>query len=148
MPAQTVQAKVSTTVPVHYGETFGVTPNPNATRPATIAAIGNPYGGNSGYAVAPARSAGLDRHRQWHQACAGLGAMVQGGFGGRSRRHTDPGQRRREGAGWHAANIPTVMACRFYSSRRLSAPISTNLEVLSKPPVQYPLRGQAVKGPG
>ncbi len=52
MPAQTPQPKVST-APVHFGETFGVTPNPNATRPATVAAIGNPYGGMQGPAVAP-----------------------------------------------------------------------------------------------
>ena len=41
------------TAPVHLGETFGVTPNPNATRAATVAAIGNPYGGMQGPAVAP-----------------------------------------------------------------------------------------------
>ncbi len=52
MPAQSNQVKPSTK-PVHYGETFGVTPNPNATRPATVAAIGNPYGGMQGPAVAP-----------------------------------------------------------------------------------------------
>ena len=51
-PAQVPQAHPSTT-PVHLGETFGVTPNPNATRPATVAAIGNPYGGMQGPAVAP-----------------------------------------------------------------------------------------------
>src|SRR5262249_29170771 len=52
MPAQNNQVKPST-APVHLGETFGATPNPNATRPATIAALGNPYGGNQGPAVAP-----------------------------------------------------------------------------------------------
>jgi len=52
MPAQNSQVKPST-APVHFGETFGVTPNPNATKPATVAAIGNPYGGMSGPAVAP-----------------------------------------------------------------------------------------------
>ena len=52
MPAQDKSVKPST-APVHLGQTFGVTPNPNATRPATIAAIGNPYGGMSGPAVAP-----------------------------------------------------------------------------------------------
>jgi hypothetical protein len=52
MPAQTPQVKPST-APVHLGDTFGVTPNPNATRPATVAAIGNPYGGMQGPAVAP-----------------------------------------------------------------------------------------------
>jgi TonB family protein len=52
MPAQSNAVKPSTT-PVHLGQTFGVTPNPNATRPATVAAIGNPYGGMNGPAVAP-----------------------------------------------------------------------------------------------
>ncbi len=51
-PALTPQQKVST-APVHFGDLNGVTPNPNATRPATVAAIGNPYGGNSGPAKAP-----------------------------------------------------------------------------------------------
>ena len=51
-PAQTPQVKPST-APVHLGDTFGVTPNPNASRPATVAAIGNPYGGMNGPAVAP-----------------------------------------------------------------------------------------------
>ncbi len=51
-PAQTEQLHPST-APVHLGQTFGVTPNPNATKPATIAAIGNPYGGMQGPAVAP-----------------------------------------------------------------------------------------------
>ena len=52
MPAQSNSVRPST-APVHLGQTFGVTPNPNATRPATIAAIGNPYGGMNGPAVAP-----------------------------------------------------------------------------------------------
>src|SRR6185312_15025635 len=52
MPAQAPQVHPST-APVHLGETFGVTPNPNANRPATIAAIGNPYGGMQGPSVTP-----------------------------------------------------------------------------------------------
>ena len=52
MPAQDSTVKASTK-PVHLGETFGVTPNPNASRPATVAAIGNPYGGMQGPAIAP-----------------------------------------------------------------------------------------------
>lgn len=51
-PALTPQAKPSTQ-PVHFGDLNGVTPNPNASKPATIAAIGNPYGGSQGPAVAP-----------------------------------------------------------------------------------------------
>ena len=38
---------------VHLGDLNGVKPNPNATRPATIAALGNPYGGMKGDAKAP-----------------------------------------------------------------------------------------------
>ena len=52
MPAQNNNVTPSTK-PVHYGQTFGVLPNPNAKGPATVAAIGNPYGGNRGPAIAP-----------------------------------------------------------------------------------------------
>jgi TonB family protein len=52
MPAQDNHVKFSTK-PVHYGQEFGVTPNPNAKGPATVAAIGNPYGGSQGPAIAP-----------------------------------------------------------------------------------------------
>jgi TonB family protein len=52
MPAQDNRVKPST-AKVHLGQTFGVKPNPNAKGPATVAAIGNMYGGNQGPAVAP-----------------------------------------------------------------------------------------------
>lgn len=52
MPAQDNSVKPSTK-PVHYGQTFGVPTNPNAKGPATVAAIGNMYGGNRGPAIAP-----------------------------------------------------------------------------------------------
>lgn len=61
MPAQNRLVRASVR-PVHLGDTFGVIPNPNATRPATVAAIGNPYGDMRGQAVAPhgvVRSAGI-----------------------------------------------------------------------------------------
>jgi TonB family protein len=51
-PALTPQAHPSVT-PVHLGDLNGVRPNPNATRPATVAALGNPYGGSEGKAEAP-----------------------------------------------------------------------------------------------
>jgi TonB family protein len=52
MPAQDNHIKASTK-PVHFGDAFGVTPNPNAKGPATVAAIGNPYGGMQGAAIDP-----------------------------------------------------------------------------------------------
>ena len=51
-PALEPQKKPST-APVHFGDLNGATPNPNASKPATVAAIGNPYGGNQGKAEAP-----------------------------------------------------------------------------------------------
>jgi TonB family protein len=51
-PALTPQAKPQIAA-VHLGDLNGVTPNPNASKPATIAALGNPYGGSQGPAVAP-----------------------------------------------------------------------------------------------
>jgi TonB family protein len=51
-PALTPQAHPSVT-PVHLGDLNGVRPNPNATAPATVAALGNPYGGSQGKAEAP-----------------------------------------------------------------------------------------------
>ncbi len=60
MPAQDSSVKASTK-PVHLGETFGVTPNPNASRPATVAAIGNPYGGERGSSGSASRRCGISR---------------------------------------------------------------------------------------
>ncbi|WP_263359384.1 energy transducer TonB [Acidicapsa ligni] len=51
-PALTPQQHPSTQ-PVHFGDLNGVTPNPNANKPATVAALGNPYGGSQGKAEAP-----------------------------------------------------------------------------------------------
>jgi TonB family protein len=51
-PALTPQLHPSVT-PVHLGDLNGVKPNPTATRPATIAALGNPYGGMQGNSEAP-----------------------------------------------------------------------------------------------
>lgn len=51
-PALEPQQHPSVTA-VHLGDLNGVRPNPNATRPATVAALGNPYGGMQGNAEAP-----------------------------------------------------------------------------------------------
>ena len=86
-PAQVPQAKPST-APVHLGETFGVTPNPNATRPATVAAIGNPYGGMEGPAVAPRGVVGSAGIGNGTKAGSNAGDGRQGGIG------RDPGRDR------------------------------------------------------
>jgi TonB family protein len=51
-PALTPQARPQI-AETHLGDLNGVKPNPAATRPATIAALGNPYGGMKGNAEAP-----------------------------------------------------------------------------------------------
>jgi TonB family protein len=51
-PALTPQVHPSVE-PVHLGDLNGVKPNPNASKPATIAALGNPYGGMQGKSEAP-----------------------------------------------------------------------------------------------
>lgn len=84
MPAQEQQLKPST-APVHFGETFGVTPNPNAAKPATIAAVGNPYGGNSGPAVAPhgvVGSTGIGNGLKSGSSSGTVGRVASAGLGG------------------------------------------------------------------
>jgi TonB family protein len=51
-PALTPQQHPSVQL-THLGDLNGVKPNPNANKPATVAALGNPYGGMQGNASAP-----------------------------------------------------------------------------------------------
>jgi TonB family protein len=134
MPAQNNQVKPST-APVHLGETFGATPNPNATRPATIAAIGNPYGGMQGPAVAPhgvVGSAGIGNGLKSGSNAGVVGKVASAGIPGASG-NSPTGTYGKVGS----AGIPaetTVAAVQ----RPVNMPVqSTEVEVLSKPPVQY-----------
>lgn len=132
MPAQNTTVKAST-APVHLGETFGATPNPNATRPATVAAIGNPYGGMNGPAVAPhgvVGSTGLGNGTKYGSSAGNLGKVASAGIPGAT------------GAG--PANYGRVGSAGIPGMTQVAAPKmntqvvrSTAVEVLSKPPVQY-----------
>jgi TonB family protein len=133
MPAQDNHVKAST-APVHFGQTFGAVPNPNATRPATIAAIGNPYGGMRGPAVAPhgvVGSTGIGN---------GLKSGSNAGMAGRVATAGIPRTTSTAPNGNYgkvaSAGIP-AMAAVAAAPKMTAAPVSTNLEVLSKPPVQY-----------
>lgn len=134
MPAQTNTVKAST-APVHLGETFGVTPNPNASRPATVAAIGNPYGGMQGPAVAPhgvVGSAGIGNGLKSGSNAGVVGKVAQAGIpGGTGTANTGYATGKVASAGIQnqVAATPAVQA------HKEVAP--TNLEVLSKPAVQY-----------
>lgn len=134
MPAQNNTVRAST-APVHLGQTFGVTPNPYANRPATVAAIGNPYGGMQGPAVAPhgvvgstgignGTRSGSNAGVYGHVASAGIPGATGTGNGGGVYGHVA------------SAGIPS-MAAPAPVQHYQQAQNSTDLEVLSKPPVEY-----------
>jgi TonB family protein len=134
MPAQVNTVKAST-APVHLGETFGVTPNPNASRPATVAAIGNPYGGMQGPAVAPhgvVGSVGIGNGLKSGSNAGVVGKVAQAGIPGGTGTAT---------TGYAgkvaAAGIPNQVAAAPAVQQRPKEVGPTNLEVLSKPAVQY-----------
>jgi len=143
MPAQTIQTKVST-APVHFGQTFGVTPNPNATRPATVAAIGNPYGGMNGAAIAP------------HGVVGGTGigngikAGSNGGVVGKVASAGIPGATNSSAGsmGKVASTGIPGMTTAVTVPRMTGTPASTNLEVISKPPPQYTAEAKEMKVQG
>ena len=132
MPAQNASVKAST-APVHLGQTFGATPNPNANRPATIAAIGNPYGGNQGPAVAPhgvVGSTGIGNGLKSGSNSGVVGRVASAGIPGAAH-GTSAVQGRVASAG-----IPqTTQAVAVQQS--VAQVSSTSLEILSKPAVQY-----------
>jgi TonB family protein len=133
MPAQNNMVKPST-APVHLGETFGATPNPNATRPATVAAIGNPYGGMNGPAVAPhgvVGSTGLGNGTKYGSSAGNLGKVASAGIPGASGTGNTSNYGKVGSAG-----IPGMTQA---AAPRINTQVvhSTEVEVLSKPPVQY-----------
>jgi TonB family protein len=144
MPAQSKDVKPSTK-PVHFGDTFGVTPNPNATRPATVAAIGNPYGGMNGPAVAPhgiVGSTGIGNSTTRVGSNSGVvGKVASAGIPGASGTATNGSYANAKVA---SAGIPKAQA---------AAPVqpaaqvqsSTDLEIVSKPSPQYTSEARQLK---
>jgi TonB family protein len=136
MPAQNNTVKAST-APVHLGDTFGVTPNPNATRPATVSAIGNPYGGMNGPAVAPhgvVGSTGIGNGLKSGSNAGTVGKVAQAGVpGGTGTSNTG------YAGGGHVGStgLSTAPVQTAAIPQAAAAPAMTNIEVISKPPVQY-----------
>jgi TonB family protein len=144
MPAQNNQVKPST-APVHLGDTFGVTPNPNASRPATIASIGNPYGGMQGPAVAPhgvVGSTGIGNGLKSGSNAGTVGKVASAGVpGGTGTANTGNAY-----AGQHvgSAGIPQQQAVAAVQ-QTAAAPAATSIEVISKPPVQYTSEARSMR---
>jgi TonB family protein len=146
-PAQVPQEHPST-APVHFGETFGVTPNPNATRPATVAAIGNPYGGNEGPAVAPrgvVGSAGIGNGTKAGSNAGTVGKVASAGIPAGTGTATSGSY---NGGKVVSAGIPAVQATVAPAPTVVAVPKSTNLEVISKPPVQYTSEARSLRVQG
>jgi len=143
MPAQDNRVKAST-APVHLGETFGVTPNPNATRPATVAAIGNPYGGMNGPAVAPhgvVGSTGIGNGLRSGSNAGIVGKVAKAGIPG----GTGMAPSGYAGGGKVAsANIPGATSGLLPQVAAPSAPTSTQVEV-SIPRPEYTQEAKTLK---
>jgi TonB family protein len=145
MPAQDNKVKPST-APVHLGQTFGVTPNPNATRPATIAAIGNPYGGMQGPAVAPhgvVGSTGIGDGLKSGSNAGMVGKVASAGIPGASGTSNTGSYGKVASAG-----IPAMAAAAPVTPKVTATPQTTNLEVISKPPPQYTSEARQLKVQG
>lgn len=144
-PAQVAQAHPDTR-PVHLGETFGVAPNANATRPATVAAIGNPYGGMNGPAVAPrgvVGSTGIGNGTHAGSNAGVAGRVASAGIPGATGTGTAYGSGHVATAG-----IPGLQRTVAKPVVSAETPHSTNLEVLSKPPVKYTAEARQLKVQG
>jgi TonB family protein len=140
MPAQNNAVKPST-APVHLGDTFGVTPNPNANRPATVAAIGNPYGGLQGPAVAPhgvVGSTGIGNGLESGSNAGVVGKVASAGVPAQTTTaYTGTGKVGSVGIPAAVAAAPVQQAA--------AAPQFTSIEVLSKPAVQYTSEARELK---
>jgi TonB family protein len=148
MPAQDSHVKPST-APVHLGQTFGVIPNPNATRPATIAAIGNPYGGMNGPAIAPhgvVGSTGIGNGLKAGSNAGVVGRVASAGIPGATGSSAPTGTY--SGSKVASVGIPAMTVAAVAPRATEAAPVITTLEVLSKPPVQYTAEAKQLKVQG
>ena len=144
-PAQVPQEKPSTQQ-VRLGETFGVTPNPNATKPATVSAIGNPYGGMTGKAEAPrgvVGSTGIGNGTKSGSNAGTVGRVASAGIPGATG--TGPGGSQYGTGKVTSAGIPAVQQTAVATPTPTDTPKSTNLEVLSKPQPRYTEEARALK---
>jgi TonB family protein len=141
MPAQDTTVKAST-AQVHLGENFGVTPNANASRPATVAALGNQYGGLQGPAVAPhgvVGSTGIGNGLKSGSNAGAVGKVASAGIPA-STGATVGAPAGRVGS----VGIPAAVAAAPVQ-QVAATPQFTSIEVLSKPAVQYTAEARQLK---
>jgi len=145
MPAQDSHVKPST-APVHLGETFGVTPNPNARGPATIAAIGNPYGGMKGPAIAPHGVVGSTGIGNGLKSGSNAGVVGRVASAGIPATTVAPASSY-TGGKVASAGIPAV-AVAVPVPKAIESVVTTNLEIVSKPIPDYTREARQLKVQG
>ena len=146
MPAQDSHVKPST-APVHLGETFGVTPNSNAKGPATIAAIGNPYGGMKGPAVAPhgvVGSTGIGNGLKSGSNAGVVGKVASAGIPAAAAVPTSSYT-----GGKVASVVMPAAPVAAPAEKVVQAPVtSTDLEIVTKPKPDYTSEARQLKVQG
>jgi TonB family protein len=145
MPAQDNHVKPST-APVHFGQTFGVKPNPNAKGPSTVAAIGNMYGGNQGPAIAPhgvVGSTGIGDGLKYGNNNGKPGAKVATAVVPAATVATPSGNIGKV-ASVGISTTPTAVA----APRINTGPPDTDLVVISKPQPEYTSEARQLKVQG
>jgi TonB family protein len=141
-PAQVRQAHPSTAA-VHLGETFGATPNPNAKGPANVSSIGNPWGGMTGASVAPrgvVGSTGFGNGTKSGSNAGVVGKVASAGIPAAGPATTTATRGKVVSAG-----IPATMTVAVATPKVSAAPVSTALEVISKPSIQYTTEARQLK---
>ena len=143
MPAQSNAMKAST-APVHLGQTFGVMPNANATRPANVAAIGNMYGNSQGAVGAPHGVVGSTGIGNGLKSGSNAGQMGHGASAGIPHGATGTSQVTGHVA---SAGIP-AMTVAHATPMQTASVSATSVEVLSRQAPQYTAEARQMKVQG
>ena len=146
MPAQDNRLKPST-APVHFGQTFGVKPNPNAKGPATVAAIGNMYGGNQGPVGAPhgvVGSTGIGDGVKFGNNNGRPGVKVASAVVPTATVAAPSGNRGKVAS----AGIPTAPTSVASAPRTVAGPPDTDLVVISEQLPEYTSEAKQLKVQG
>lgn len=123
---------------------FGATPNPNASKPATVAAIGNPFGGMNGVALAPKGVIGSTRIGNGTRAGSNVGVVGKVAAAGIPVAVIASTGSYGKVA---SAGIPSMAVAVASVPATQAPPKTTNLEVLSTARPSYE-RGPATSRPG